>query len=547
MLVSLLVLATGIASGLVMLISLGWLSIGIVAMRPARPDPAWHEWFKLPVLFFFCMPVWMDLAGSRHDWLQWLGGRSAAAPDDASGILALMQLQLVARACLVVLLLSVPGALFWFLIPTIPIALFFGIRCAELVRFGTVWLGQIAGSIIAPVVVWLLGVLFGRIRLDIPSLRRAWAVLAARAFGRFPAPWLAGIVIILQQTSLAEGWLASINPHFNLPGGVILLVALLWIRRSDTPGGLHLNSRLGLSAALFVLLAAEWTDLNPLRHMALGILVICAALWGCAWSWPTYLFALGAWLALLPATQVLLVRAGSSPGLSVAAAWLLFTICLGALAGVTLIRRPEVMVRYYPDSAWQPVKRFSFILTALLVGFQIMSAFWPPSDRPESGRFLGISTTISRWPLAGALADGERVRRWTMAWQNHRVDLAVMVPPDLPVRLYAPELLFTSAGWKIGARRLVPHANGQMVELYLENQGRSGCALYWFQNTDRAFVHYLRARHVLWSGWNLARRDLRLVVAFSDQIAMPEQLQELAEADGWFTRELAATTGEPGR
>jgi hypothetical protein len=121
------------------------------------------------------------------------------------------------------------------------------------------------------------------------------------------------------------------------------------------------------------------------------------------------------------------------------------------------------------------------------------------------------------------------------------------MPPDVPVRLYAPELLFTSAGWEIRSRRLVPHANGQVVELVLGNHQRTAYALYWFQNSDRAFVHYLRARHILWSGWNLARRDLQLVVEFSEQVSRPGDLVKLAEADGWFVRELKSAAAGSAR
>ncbi|MBI3877035.1 MAG: hypothetical protein HY300_13950 [Verrucomicrobia bacterium] len=309
---------------------------------------------------------------------------------------------------------------------------------------------------------------------------------------------------------------------------------------------MSLNSRVALAAALFVLLAAEWTDLNPLRHFSLGLLVVAAASWGRAWSWAVMITALVAWTATLPVTVLLLKRA-SLPEATVDTLRIVALItALAALVCSAMQPRQTSRPKIYHDDGWQPVKRFAFTLLCLLLGFQTISAFWPEAE-PELPSNAGKSDP-SLFPAASRLlASVPGVLSWSVEPMKPPVELTVSRPADAPIQLNAPELIFCNAGWRITERRLIPHGNGQAVALTLARGKEAAGAVFWFQNDDRAFVHYLRARQILWSGWNLNRRDLREVLLFSEGAAGPEPLIRLAETREWFRDLLRSAEAFPAK
>jgi len=209
--------------------------------------------------------------------------------------------------------------------------------------------------------------------------------------------------------------------------------------------------------------------------------------------------------------------------------------------GVVASRVPrQLPPKSLTDTDWQPVKRFAFIMLCLLVGFQAISAFWPEAQAFETARVTerkmsshpaGNDSPLSREPMAF-------VQRWPLRWAGCTGELVVGWPDGEPVRLHAPELSLAVDGWRVAHRRLVPHSNGQAVSLTLTRGKQIRSAVYWFQSSDRAFTDYLRARHILWSGWNLNRRDVRLVIAWSDE-AQPDGLVQYAESQEWFRRLVA--------
>jgi hypothetical protein len=129
-----------------------------------------------------------------------------------------------------------------------------------------------------------------------------------------------------------------------------------------------------------------------------------------------------------------------------------------------------------------------------------------------------------------------RARRVSFNLNNRMADLFIAQPFAEPVNLQSPELTLKRAGWRVLRRKLTGQPRGQVVELALERNGQAGSALCWFQWGDQAFAHYLRARNILWSGWNLNRRDLFVVILVGDNVAQPDDLLQFAATQNWFAK-----------
>src|SRR5205085_10380390 len=89
--------------------------------------------------------------------------------------------------------------------------------------------------------------------------QRLWQGWKQRLLTRSQSPWLAGLVIVLQQSALVERWLAGSQPKLEFIGAGCLLAVLVWLRRHVPLHRLHVFSQIALASSLFILLAAEWT------------------------------------------------------------------------------------------------------------------------------------------------------------------------------------------------------------------------------------------------------------------------------------------------
>jgi hypothetical protein len=548
LLIAFLLLAIGVASGLMLLLAMGWLNLGVLALRPKRLPDDCGEWFKLPLIFTGCLPVWIDLGGSQHDWLAHLGADIGVVADPAD-LASILPFQIGSRLAILLLVWLAHGLVFWMCFVTLPVLVITGQHLMATAASPSVAPG---GTSLRELCVWIGAALLlasaGWLSQSSFSgrggPRDTWRRITTRAFRRMPEPWLAALVILLQQWTLVETWRAGVNPRIDAVGVGLLLLALWVLRRRTPPGPMRLNSRVGLATALFVLLAAEWTDLNPLRHLSLGLLAVSAASWGRTWSWPLMISGLTTWIATLPSAALLLTRAGLAEPVAHTVRVAVLAAGLLALAWAANRTQTPFAGKTYHDDGWQPVKRFAFTLLCLLVGFQTISAFWPeaqPTPAPETapaGPLLSHAQSSLFPPSPGVLS-------WSVGRNEPATELSVSRPSDVPIQLRAPELVFRAAGWQITGRRLIPHGNGQAVALTLTRAGHRASAVFWFQNADRAFVHYLRARQILWSGWNLNRRDLRLAVMFSESPAGPQRLVRLAEEHDWFVSLLNSPASRP--
>ncbi|MBI3877036.1 MAG: hypothetical protein HY300_13955 [Verrucomicrobia bacterium] len=201
LLIAFLLLAVGIAGGLMLLLAVGWLNLGIVCLRPKRLPGDCGEWLKLPLLFACCLPVWTDLSGSRQDWLVYFGVSSSAGPA------AMVTFQIASRVALVLLAWWTRGAAFWICLVALPV-LVAGLRFVaapfqfalnDLALDFAVWL-------VAALLLSGLGLALNRVLDARPNFRASWQRATSRALARPPEPWLAALLILLQQSSLVETW-----------------------------------------------------------------------------------------------------------------------------------------------------------------------------------------------------------------------------------------------------------------------------------------------------------------------------------------------------
>ncbi|MBU6399958.1 MAG: hypothetical protein KGS61_06550 [Verrucomicrobia bacterium] len=540
-LIGFLILAIGVASGLVLVLAVGWVGVGAVFLRPTTPETAWGEWIKLPVLFLFSFPLGLDLAGSRHHWLQYFNVAGPQRWTTVPAALPALEFQVAIWLGLYALLFWLSGAACWISLLAWPVLLLAGSQAlqhlvpqrlalenAPLIAAGTLGLNFLT--------VTGLIVVGRRWSAAHPGPSGRWLAVADWARIRSRAPWVVALVIVLQQSPLAEGWLAGQETRFDAAGGLVWLGVLLWFRWRERGGPVHLNTRLLLAWSLFVLLAAEWTDWEPLRNLSLGLMLLGLCSWRRDWGRSLIVAALFTWLMAVPAGPSVLTHLGLSGPETAMGRSLLF--CLGLVVTVALSRRrrPTVWVESLDNRGWQPVKRFGFILLCLLSAFQLASAYW--RERADSGEpriHLASGTaraaTTRAITMSGIAPHARRVR---VRWQGHDLDLTVGKPVDIPARLTSPELLFETSGWQIRRRRLLALPRGQVVALELSRGDQTGCALWWFENGRHVFVDYLRARRILWSGWNLTHRDLRVVLLQAPTLADPDRLVNFARGQNWF-------------
>lgn len=241
--------------------------------------------------------------------------------------------------------------------------------------------------------------------------------------------------------------------------------------------------------------------------------------------------ALATWLMVLPSATQWLTSAGFPAAKAELIRPVLFWLGLAAFVLVSFRHR------YYPeavpvsDAAWKPTRRLVQIFLGLLLLFQTISAFWREAsgslpDRPSIAADIVVESETPIQALNRNMADS---RQWRLQWQNQPVIWTVARPVFSPSRLEAPERALRAVGWQVVQRRIVAHPRGQAVVLQLKRREQRGSAMYWFEQGESAFVHYLRARSVLWSGWNLSRRDLRRVMLLSETVPDPAPLRALVQ------------------
>lgn len=532
LLISFLLLAVGIATGYMLLISVAWICAGVAWLRPVKPDLAWSEWYKLPVLFLFCMPLLSDVAGSRHGWLFAFGGRDAAE-HGFLGWLGAFREPVLFRCGLLALALVAPGTVFWMFLGFLPLV-FLGAHAAD--RFVPAgW--RMASQWLIPAAGLLLMLALVRWRARLPLTRGQLVESMVNEFKhRTHALWLTALVTLMQQQSLVEVWLAGGHTKLDFTGATFLLLLLGITRLATKPTLVDFRSRVILVASQLILFAAEFTDLNPLRHAALGVFLVAAISWGRTWNWVLFVAGSACWVTTMPTCEAVLISAGLGEGNAglIRLGSFLASIITAVGAANQTVNHPAPRCAAQHD--WQPEQRFVLILLSLLLLFQTISAFYtePSTVAHPLGPLspvAGSTPTIRSIPSEPASPWSER---YEIEWSGKQFELRIALASPVPIDILSTELVLRREQWIPEDRVLIPHDRGQAASLDLQRPGRTAHAVYWFHHGNRTFVNHLRARRVLWSSWNLSRRDLHFYMLIGDTPVKSEDLVEFAQGQRWF-------------
>lgn len=530
-LIAALVLAVGLASGQMLLMTLGLLCLGIAWLRPVDLGVDWSEWLKIPLLYLTALPFWLDFEGSRLPVVTLLGDPTRNPVFHLPLALSTTQAHVLGYCGLMGMALFLRGRGFWLALPFLPVYLVI-----------VSWLpSMIPGWRSLPVTLasampWLLGLVVllvgSRSTEGLASASRqlvSGQTLRRWFEGRRYPPWLAVLVVAVMQ-ALPTGTLrVGALEIAGFVATILLVLVLLGLRVRTPRGPIHSRSVAMVAGGLALTLLAEFATHEPLRHLALAFVVIGLVSWHC--FWPLRLFVLAGLLGVvalgLPAD---LMIANLEPGI---VAFLRLAIVFGLLIAITWICQqplPLPGATGYGDTAWIPSKRFALILLGLMMLFQTASAFWPEHEIPVSDappRSLAEEEP-TEMPATGQPGS------FRVPSPLGPVQVSMAYPRKNPYLLESPERTLRRRGWNVVRRVRAAHPRGEAISLHLERQGSHATAMWWFELGDRAFANHLYARRVLWSGWHLADRHLRLVRLESTAISRPEDLIAIAERENWF-------------
>ena len=529
-----LLMATGVASGVLLLLAIGWVCLGVVWLRPDRDDFDWAEWFKLPFAFFLTVPVWLDLLGSRHDWIQHFVSDLEMGFGEAW---ANVRIHVSILVSVYILGSGLRGSFFWRSLVTIPVAmLVVPLLSYENAASGD-WamLSKVLTWCFVPGVVLILVLVLRLVGLGAPkTISTALTEFIRKSRYQSHSVYLVSIVVGMQQYSLIEGWIAGNERPEIMIGVIIWVVVLCVIRARSQVNAIDLRSKAILASSLYVLLLAEWTDTNALRHVAFGLVIVAAMSWRRVWSWLLYAAAILTWVAGLPATRIMFLeifQATIQGAEYLSKMFFFFGLLCMAVFGIQKTG-DKLKLREETVGVWQPAMRFSFILLILFLSFQTLASFWP-ADREFSVE-ARIEPKDMRFLESIQSSGFERIDWWESSDPDVLVNAYVGVPGNVPYRLNAAERILKNEGWRVLERNLVHHPLGQAVELTIEQPDKEARVLYWWVHRGNAFANYMRGRRILWSGWHLSQQDFRLIILVSGDLSNRDQLWVYARSQDWF-------------
>lgn len=535
-LIASLVLAVGLASGQLLLMSVGLVCLGIGWLRPQRRDVDWAEWLKVPFLFLTALPFWLDFDGSRAGFARLLGNAVGNPVYRLPLELATSQARVLGYCGLLALALVLRGRAFWLALPLLPVFL---AAITVLPLLVPDWAGlPVTLRLWVP---WGLGAAaIGALakltrRLDAPGHSMASGRMVRRWFAnRRHPPWLAVMVVTVVQALPFQT--PRLGPHerLELAGMAVLALLLGILRLRTTRGPIHSRSTAMVAGALALTLLAEFTTSDQARHLALGFVLIGLFSWHC--FWPLRIFAMAGTITTLllgiPGSG-LPAPFGSESLFAVRLA--LAGLLLGVLAWLVFRPLPLPGAQGYDESGWVPPKRFALILLGLMMLFQTASAFWPEHQI----RFPGQSRTTEE--IEPEMSPAALLRQTGPLAPRGPVQTTIAYPRRNPYLLESPVRMLQRRGWQVVRTERFPHPKGEAIGVELANGDRRASALWWFEVGGAAFGNHLYARRVLWSSWHLANRSLRYVRLESSVLTDPADLVRHAVGQHWFADDDNAT------
>ncbi len=530
-LIAALVLSVGLASGQVLLMAIGLVGLGIAWFRPAAPRVDWAEWLKIPLLFLTTLPFWLDFEGSRLPLAGLFDDPTANPVFSFPLALSTTQARFLGYCGLLAMALFLRGRAFWLALPCLPVFL---VVVTGIPKWVPEWREQ--DPVFRAAFPWLLGIAF--LTLGVQLVKPAEN--ASRAFvpgetlrrwfeqRRYP-PWVAVLVVAVTQALPFETVRFSLSEVLGLLGLGGLSLVLFRLRLRTPRGPIHSRSVAMVAGGLALTLGAEFATNESLRHVALAFVIIGLVSWHCFWPLRIFVVAGLAGIALLMAPGPLPTGVWNSQALTGIRLLAGFS-CLGALLWLTRRPLPRAGAKGYSEDGWVPPKRFALILLGLMMLFQTASAFWPEHEIDLSG----IATAHEELEDSPDILMGGEPGWSRLPSPKGPVQMMIAYPRKNPYLLQSPERTLRRGGWQVVERVRAAHPWGEAMTVKLEREGRTATAMWWFELGESAFSNHLYARRVLWSGWHLADRRLRLVRLESTAIDEPEDLIEVARREHWF-------------
>lgn len=544
--VSCLLLTTGVASGKLTLISIGWVAMGIVFLKPTRVDLNWAEWFKIPVLWIFLFPIWLDFRNSSLNITTFMLGNPLANPIDRSDLSwAYTRFHFGILTSIIVLAGGLRGSLFWKSLPVIP-----------LVSFGYSWLqnripaihigfGPIQSFLswlLVPGTVLVLVYFINRYSQKIGLLRigPTTEFIRRNRFSAFSL-WLSFAVIAMQQYNLIkDNYFIEGTLPLNHAAVAIWLSCLLWLRYKTTESNVDSRTRILLALALVFLITGEWTDINFLRHISLGMGVVTMISWKRVWPTGLILSILVTWTMIIPAGQSVTTEAINYGFGNPIILTLTILGNLIVLSIFSLKKNDDLRILNSGDYEWLPSMRFSFLVLILLVSFQLLSSF-TISNLPPSPNFdpVVLKDVAPMESPDVKLPGLEGVQFLAISPQSgSKAMLMVGEPIRSPSELPSPLLLLDLLGWDTHHQRLNTinsYGTVMTVEMTSRETGKRAIAAFWWESNNRIFCSQEKAQRILWSSWYYAERNLALYILIKENANNDHIIEVGKKLNQWCT------------
>ena len=552
-LIACLVLAVGIASGQLLLMNLGLVTLATAWLRPARPGVDWMEWLKVPLVLFTALPFWLDFQGSRSQLFTLFEDPGGNPVYRLPLALVTTQTRLLGYCGLLSLIMLLHGRVFWIAVPILPAFL---IAVASLPKWFPAW--NDLSPVYRQLAPWLLGaLLLGGLSwlaniLDAVCRSLFSGEILRRWFEerRYP-PWLAVLVVAVAQTLPFDSVDKGRSLLFATTGVALMVLILVALRIRSGRGPVHSRSAAMVAGGLLLILLAEFSTSDNLRRLAMGFVLIGLISWHCFWRLRVFMTA-GALSVVALAIPNNLAPSLVSPDVLFASRIVVASILLVGLFVFSLPAQPARGEIGYPEEAWIPSKRFALILLGLMMLFQSAGAFWPthdmrrpldlnrkaledPHPKPNSGSASQIDTDTDddavTFPTLGA---------------SGIIQVSIAYPMRMPYFIESFERTLQRNGWTVLDRRQVSLPDGEAAAVkVVARNGQTATALWWFDQGKRCFSNHLYALRVLWSTWHLADRGLRQVRIESYSVTDPQTLVDFAAERNWFRDQERHSTASP--
>jgi hypothetical protein len=514
-LIAALVLAVGLASGQLLLMSAGLVCLAVAWLRPAKPGLDWTEWLKAPLLLLGAIPFWLDFEAGRHPFTRLFDDPVGNPLYQLPLALKVSQALLLSYGGLVGMIVLLHGRIFWVALPALPAFVLLVTALPrlspiwnELPRLARFWIPWVVGALL----LGLLGKLTARFERGGRPLATGRTLRRWFEERRYP-PWLAILVVAIVQALPFQAFRPDLESYLEL-GAMVVLTLLLGAYRLRTPKGpIHSRSVAMVAGALTLTLLAEFAASDPFRHLALGFVIIGLLSWHCFWPLRVFCVAAAAVIVLFglaPEALPGLFENSGFRGLRFGSALLL----LASLGWLVTRPLPIPGQSGYSEDGWIPAKRFALILLGLMILFQNASAFWPDHTMPLESlpRLAQVPEHSPALPPLARIPPTPRTNRpskrrssGSNSWSTGSTSPSSNCVAT-PIRSKHPNGPSNASAGPSPNRPASPSPRAKPARCKSNaTAGRSRCS----GGSNSATVPSptpLYARRILWSSWHLANR-----------------------------------------